>query len=71
MLLSLVNDMLDMKLIQHNQFCVRKEPFSPLEVLKFVTAMFKIEEKFVKTQISYNTVKAEHLDKVFEMHDRH
>ena len=36
-----------------------------------MTAMFKIEANFIETDISYHTVKADHLDKVFEMHDRH
>jgi hypothetical protein len=58
MLLSLVNDMLDMKLIQHNKFTPKKDHFNPVEVLNFITAMFQLEADMMKTSLSYQIVKA-------------
>ena len=36
LLLSLVHDMLDLKLIKENKFMVKKMPFNPLEVFQYV-----------------------------------
>ncbi len=71
MLLALVDGMLDMKLIQHGKFRVNKDRFNPVEILNFVTSMFSLEAKMVKTKISCHTVKAEQLDQVFDHRGRY
>ena len=41
MLLCLVNDILDLKLIEAGKYEPRNEVFDPISVLNFITAMFK------------------------------
>ena len=40
LLLCLVNDVLDIKLIESGKFESKMERFSPLKILKFITDMF-------------------------------
>ena len=40
LLLSLVNDMVDLKLIKANQFKINMNIFSPLDSIRFVKEMF-------------------------------
>ena len=40
LLLSVVRDVLDPKLIEHGKFSTVKETFNPLDVLKFTQTMF-------------------------------
>ena len=40
MLLCLVNDILDLKLIEEGKFLVRQEIFSPRSTLEFLVVMF-------------------------------
>ena len=40
LLLSLVNDVLDIKMIKHNKFEVKSETFNPINLLDFIIAMF-------------------------------
>lgn len=41
LLLCLVNDILDLKMIDQDRFVKRDEPFSPSETFKFVAGIFK------------------------------
>ena len=40
LLLCLVNDILDLKLIEENKFVAKKELFQPRETFNFITNMF-------------------------------
>ena len=40
LLLSLINDMVDLKLIKANQFKINMNIFSPLDSIRFVKEMF-------------------------------
>ncbi len=66
MLLTLVDGMLDMRLIQQGKFRINKNRFNPVEILKFVTSMFSLEANMIKTKISCHTVKAEQLDQAVD-----
>ena len=41
MLLCLVNDILDLKLIEENKFVAKKELFQPREIFGFISSMFQ------------------------------
>ena len=41
MLLCLVNDILDIKMIEQNKFVTRNEQFEPAETFKFIVTIFK------------------------------
>jgi len=41
MLLCLVNDVLDIKMILHNKYEAKVEKFNPLSILDFIQQMFK------------------------------
>ena len=41
LLLSLVNDVLDLKMIDKGKFVAKLEDFKPVDILNFVTAIFK------------------------------
>ena len=40
LLLSLVNDVLDIKMIKHDKFEAKSETFNPMNLLDFIIAMF-------------------------------
>ncbi len=71
MLLSLVNDMLDLKLIRDGQFRLNIERFNPLLAVKFVSDLFEYESDAKNTKIKYYTVAAEQLDQVFDHQARY
>ena len=41
MLLSLVNDVLDLKMIEQDKYAPKLERFKPKETLEFIVAMFQ------------------------------
>ena len=43
LLLCLVNDMLDLKMIEMGRFVSRKETFSPSQTLKFIMEVFQLQ----------------------------
>ena len=45
LLLCLVNDILDFKLIEENKFVQKQEIFSPEATLQFITSMFSPQSK--------------------------
>ena len=57
LLLSLVNDMVDLKLIKANQFTVNMNIFSPLESIRFVTEIFDHDAQGKRLQLTIKTVK--------------
>ena len=67
-LLSLVNCILDMKLIESGEFVQKLEQFDPLTVLEFIIVIFKPQISLLGTQLTYETVKAADLDEAF-IHD--
>ena len=56
LLLSLVNDMVDLKLIKANQFTINMNIFSPLESIKFVKEIFDHSAQGNKLQLTIKTV---------------
>ena len=56
LLLSLVNDMVDLKLIKANQFTVNMNIFSPLESIRFVTEIFDHDAQGKRLQLTIKTV---------------
>ena len=52
LLLSLVNDMLDLKLIDEGKFVPKKELFKPRELLQFISAMFEPQMKLADNTLS-------------------
>ena len=61
MLLCLVNDVLDIKLIQNERYERKMNSFNPLKTLNFVQRMFKPMADMQKTQIKYKAVACEAL----------
>jgi len=66
LLLSLVNDVLDLKMIQHGQFTAKFEHFNPAEILDFILAMFKPQAGMQGTQLGYETVSVADLDQAID-----
>jgi len=66
LLLSLVNGVLDMKLIESGQFESKLEFFDPKQILIFIKAMFEAQAKMIRTTITTETVSAEVLDHAIE-----
>ena len=56
LLLSLVNDMVDLKLIKANQFTINMNIFSPLESIKFVKEIFDHSAQGNKLQLTIKTI---------------
>ena len=67
-LLSLVNGILDVKLITGGKYVPNLETFNPLQVLQFIIAIFKAQTDLQGTQLVYETVKAADLEEAFS-HD--
>ena len=61
LLLSLVNDMVDLKLIKANQFKINMDIFSPLESIKFVKAIFDHSAHENKLKLAIKTVQSRFL----------
>ena len=58
LLLSLVNDVLDIKMIKQGKYEVKSETFNPVNLLDFIVAMFVPQSQMQRTKISYQTVSA-------------
>lgn len=56
LLLSLVNDVLDIKMIEQGKFNARTESFSIKSVLNFIVAMFNPQSQAQQTIVSAHTV---------------
>ena len=56
LLLSLVNDMVDLKLIKANQFTINMNIFSPLESIRFVNEIFDHDAQGKRLQLTIKTV---------------
>ena len=53
LLLSLVQDILDIKMIQNGEFQIVKESFDPYQLLKFIVQMFKLSAENMRTEVSF------------------
>ena len=58
MLLCLVSDILDLKMIEQNKFSTRSEQFSPIEVFKFIVSIFKHQADMQKSSLSFEMVRS-------------
>ena len=71
-LLSLVNNLLDVKMLEQGVFEPKVESFKPLEVLEFVTDMFREQMYMDGNELSYHVLEAASLrqayDSNYEMH---
>ena len=56
LLLCLVNDILDLKLIEEKKFVNKQEIFSPRDTLEFIVNMFAPQVEMQNTKISYETI---------------
>ncbi len=59
LLLCLVNDVLDIKLIESGKFEPKIQEFSPLETLQFIHDMFSPQASMQKSNLSFKTVSVE------------
>ena len=66
LLLSLVNDVLDLKMIEQDKFDAKLENFNPMHILDFVTAIFKPMADLQRTEIDYETVGPHDLEGAFD-----
>ena len=55
-LLCLVNDVLDMKQIEHSRYTPTLEMFNPTNVLEFIIAIFQPQSDMQRTSLTYETV---------------
>ena len=55
LLLCLVNDILDFKLIKENQFMPKVELFKPIELFGFILNMFAWDVKFYGSKLFFKT----------------
>ena len=65
MLLCLVNDVLDIKLIEQGQFVPKIGSFAPQETFEFIMDMFKPQAEMQNTDIQFETVSCTSLDQAF------
>ena len=63
-LLCLVNDVLDMKQIEHSRYTPTLEMFNPTNVLEFIIAIFQPQSDMQKTTLTYETVNIESSDRI-------
>ena len=56
MLLCLVNDVLDIKMILHKKYEAKLEKFNPVNILNFIEQMFQPQAEMQRTEVSYYTV---------------
>ena len=66
-LLSLVNDLLDIKMIEKGVFEPNCINFSIIETLDFVLQMFEEQSKMNETQISYQTLESKSLSQAYDL----
>ena len=53
LLLCLVNDILDLKMIEQGKFLTRKQEFNPLDIFKFIESIFSKTAQLQKTSLSF------------------
>ena len=56
LLLCLVNDILDFKLIEEDKFVAKQEIFSPKSTFEFITNMFSPQAKMQNTKLKFETL---------------
>ena len=56
LLLSLVNDVLDINMINHGKFSAKLEKFCPQDTFDFIVAMFKPQSNLINSIITYQMV---------------
>ena len=56
LLLSLVNDVLDIKTIEAGKFHPRIETFNPAKLLDFIVSTFKFQAEMQRTSIAFKTI---------------
>ena len=56
LLLCLVNDILDLKMIEQNRFIKRIETFSPMQTIKFVIEIFAQQAAMQNSAIAFDVV---------------
>ena len=56
LLMSLVNDILDQKLIEEGKFKTKDEAFSPKDCFDFIINMFQSQVEMQKTKISFQAL---------------
>ena len=56
LLLSLVNDIIDIKMIKSDNFCTKWTTFNPQEAIKFVLSMLGIQANSNKVELSFKAV---------------
>ena len=56
LLLCLVNDILDLKLIEENKFVPKNEIFSPRDTFNFITSMFAPQVEMQNSTLSFKEV---------------
>ena len=56
LLMSLISDIVDLKLIKENQFMPTNEVFKPIKAFKFVKEMLGIQARGSQLQLSLKTV---------------
>ena len=70
LLLCLVNDMVDLKMIKEDVFTINKKMFSPLAALKYVQKLLIFKAKDNANQLSLTTVRGEQL-RSLPVHSQH
>jgi len=71
LLLSLVNDVLDIKLIEQGHFAPKLEDFNPVHILVFIKAMFEAQAKMIRTKLISETVSSNVLESaILHEHDK-
>ena len=72
LLLSLVNDVLDIKLIESGKFAPKFETFNPLETLQFIKDIFNPQSEMQMTTLNFKTVSIATLNEAIAMnHQEH
>ena len=66
LLLCLVNDVLDMKLIEQGKFDPKLEKFSPKSVLDFIVSMFEPQSNMLNTVVSVLPTNSTFMKPLFE-----
>ena len=66
-LLSLVNNLLDVKMLEQGVFEPKLENFNPEEVLKFVIDMFTEQIDMDGNELSYQVIEADSLKQAYEL----
>ena len=72
LLLSMVNDVLDIKLIESGNFTPKFETFNPLQTLQFIKDIFSPQTEMQKTTLNFKTVSISTLNEAIALnHQEH